>query len=152
MGHRVFAYGTLMFPSIAHAVAGEAAPARSARLDDHARHALRDRAFPGAVPRPGSRIDGRVYEHLSAAALARIDAFEGNLYRREQVWVRVGEEGRACEALVYLLRPRWRALLLARDWSPEQFRRDWLHRYLEICGEASPQRRPTPGPTAIGRR
>lgn len=152
MRHRVFAYGTLMFPAIARAVSGEAAPARPARLDDHARHALRDRAYPGAVPRSGACIEGIVYGQLSAAALARIDAFEGELYRRDEVPVRVGDEGQPCTALVYVVRPRWRTLLLARDWSPEQFRRDWLDRYLQLCGEEFPQERATRGATASTHR
>lgn len=130
MRYRVFAYGTLMFPEIAAAVAGERLECEPARLPDHARHALRQRPYPGAVPCPGRQIEGVLCHDVSARALARIDAFEGGLYRRHHVAVRFGDQGESCGALVYLLRPRWHPLLLRADWCPDTFRERWLEHYL----------------------
>lgn len=142
MRYRVFAYGTLMFPEIAASVTGERTPHERARLPDHARHALRRRIHPGAVHRPGHSIDGVVYHDLTPAALTRIDDFEDPLYRRHRVTVIAGEHARECEALVYLLRPRWQALLLPHDWCPETFRRHWHARFLERCREEFLQHTP----------
>lgn len=133
MRYRVFAYGTLMFPEIAATVTGERPRGESARLPDHARHALRRRVYPGAVQRPGHAIEGVLYHDLSPAALARIDDFEGELYRRHRVTVLAGCDQRPCEALVYLVRPRWHPLLLPHDWCPDTFRREWHANYLQRC-------------------
>lgn len=142
MRYRVFAYGTLMLPEIAASVTGECPQPEPARLPDHARHALRQRVFPGAVPRPGHAIDGVVYHDLTAAALERIDDFEGTLFHRRRVTVLTGGDGRESSAFVYLLRPRWRPLLLARDWSPRTFRRHWHPHYLRHCSEATRRQPP----------
>lgn len=128
--HRVFAYGTLMFSGIATPVTGERIACRRARLDDHARHALRARPYPGAIPRYRHRIDGVLLEGVTASALARIDDFGGDLYRRRRVAL-VDMDGESRSALVYLLRPRWHPLLLDGDWCPETFRRHWHRRYVE---------------------
>lgn len=135
MQHRVFAYGTLMFPGIASAVTGEQPAWQDARLDDHARRALRDRPYPGAVPRSGESIRGVLLHRVSPVALARIDEFEGALYRRQQVNV-LGDDGDRYPALVYLLRPRWHPLLLPRDWYHETFHRQWHAYYVRrMTGE-----------------
>lgn len=145
MRYRVFAYGTLMFPEIAATVTGERPAAESARLPGHARHALRERVYPGAVPRPGHEIEGVLYHDLTPAALVRVDEFEGELYCRRRVTVLGGPDERPCEALVYLVRPRWQPLLLPRDWCPERFRREWHAAYLQRCSEEFPQRAATRG-------
>jgi len=126
---RLFAYGTLMFPEIASLVTGERPPRQDARLDDHARHALRDRPCPGAVPRGGASIPGTLLHRLPPGALSRIDAFEGERYRRVSVNVRA-DDGDEYPALVYLLRPRWHPLLLPHDWCHESFQRQWHARYV----------------------
>lgn len=133
MRHRVFAYGTLMFPEIAATVTGERPASESARLPGHSRHALRQRVYPGAVPRSGHSIEGVLYHGLTPAALARIDDFEGELYRRHRVTVLAGPDGHSCEALVYLVRPRWQPLLLPQDWCPDRFRREHHAAYLQRC-------------------
>lgn len=135
MQHRVFAYGTLMFPEIASAVTGELPARQDARLDDHARRALRDRPYPGAIPRSGESIPGVLLHRVSPMALARIDEFEGALYRRQSVVV-LGDDGDQYPALVYLLRPRWHPLLLPRDWCHDTFQRQWHAHYVRrMSGE-----------------
>jgi hypothetical protein len=66
---------------------------------------------------------------LSPGALARIDEFEGERYRRQPVTVQ-GDDGREYPALVYLLRPRWHSLLLPHDWCHETFHRQWHAHYI----------------------
>lgn len=140
MRHRVFAYGTLMFPEIATTVTGERPVSESARLPDHSRHVLRQRVYPGAVSRPGHSIEGVLYHDITPAALVRIDDFEGELYRRHRVTVLAGPDGHPCEALVYLVRPRWQPLLLPQDWSPGRFRRECHAAYLQRCSAEFLQR------------
>lgn len=129
MQQRVFAYGTLIFPGIASLVTGEQPGRQKARLDDHARHALRDQPCPGAAASSGESIPGLLVHGISPVALARIDEFEGGRYRRQPVNVQ-GDDDRECRALVYLLRPRWHPLLLPRDWCHHTFHRRWHTHYI----------------------
>ncbi|MDZ7828375.1 MAG: gamma-glutamylcyclotransferase family protein [Halofilum sp. (in: g-proteobacteria)] len=129
MQHRVFAYGTLMFPGIAAVVTGEQPPRQGARLDGHARRALRDRPCPGAFPCRDESIPGVLLHRVSPRALARIDEFEGERYRRQRVNVQA-DDGVEHTALVYLLRPRWHPLLLPHDWCHDTFHRQWHAHYI----------------------
>lgn len=129
MQYRVFAYGTLMFPGIASLVTGEQPARQEARLDDHARRALRDRPCPGAVACSGESIAGVLLHRVSATALGRIDEFEGERYRRQRVTVRA-DDGDLYPALVYLLRPHWHVLLHPHDWCHDTFHRHWHAHYI----------------------
>ncbi len=60
---------------------------RSARLQDHARLGVRDESYPALVKQSGASVDGVLIEGLTTADLARLDAFEGEDYRRETVTV-----------------------------------------------------------------
>ncbi|MDZ7748150.1 MAG: gamma-glutamylcyclotransferase family protein [Halofilum sp. (in: g-proteobacteria)] len=133
----IFVYGTLQFPDIAAAVAGRPLQGRGARLVGYARFQVQRAPFPGIAPRPGARVDGLVYEDVDAAALARIDAFEGELYRRERVCVEPHDGDGPLQAQTYVVRPRWRSALRDRDWDPEAFAREWHAAYLREFGGVS---------------
>ena len=85
MSHHLFTYGTLMCADIFRAVAGQALESVPATLAGFARHPVRGAHYPGIVAAPGHSVTGRVYRGLSTAALARLDRFEGALYRRQRV-------------------------------------------------------------------
>lgn len=128
---RIFAYGTLQFPAIMAAVTGVSRPGRLARLDDYGRYCVRDAPFPGIAPREGGQVAGLVYSRVDADALARIDAFEGALYRRERVLVQA--DGRPLSAETYIVRPHWRGLLIDADWDADAFARRWHDAYVRAC-------------------
>lgn len=134
-GRRIFVYGTLQFPAIARAVTGRSLAARPARLPGFARYRVRDAPYPGIVPRAGSGVPGLLYEGVDAAALARLDEFEGPMYRRERVAVELSRDGSRLHAEAYVVRPRWRSALCNADWDPDAFERDWHAAYLRACGE-----------------
>jgi gamma-glutamylcyclotransferase (GGCT)/AIG2-like uncharacterized protein YtfP len=82
MASHVFTYGSLMFAPVWQRVVGGAYRSAPAWLDGYARHALADDAYPGMIEAAGSRVDGLVYFDVTDADLARLDAFEGDEYRR----------------------------------------------------------------------
>jgi len=128
-GHRVFVYGTLQFPDVTEVVTGRRLDGAGARLDGFARYQVRGEPFPGIVPADKASVSGLVYEGIDAAALERIDEFEGALYRREPVRiVRLGD-GALLDAETYVVRPRWRPMLRNRDWDEAAFDRHWRAYY-----------------------
>lgn len=131
-GEALFTYGTLMCPEVLAAVAGATGTARPARLHDHARRRIRGVVWPGAVAHPGASVEGVLWSGLSAAALARLDHFEGAAFRREPVVVSTADGDVTAAAYILASNHRWR--LTERDWAPATFRARHLAGYLERLG------------------
>jgi len=123
--HRIFVYGTLQYPDVAQAVTGQRLEGHPARLDGYARYQVRRAPFPGIVPAHGRSVEGLIYAGIDAHTLAHIDAFEGSLYRRESVTVVLVATNARAAAQAYVVRPRYRSRLAARDWDEHGFLRDW---------------------------
>lgn len=120
----LFTYGTLMCPEVLAAVAGATGVARPARLPGYARRRVRGAVWPGILPRPGASVDGVLWSGLGAAALARLDRYEGAAFRREAVVVTAAEGEVPAQAYVLAARYRWR--LTSHGWAPEAFRARYL--------------------------
>jgi gamma-glutamylcyclotransferase (GGCT)/AIG2-like uncharacterized protein YtfP len=129
MADALFCYGTLCFPEIMRRVAGAVPESESAILVDYACYALVDLAYPGIVMERGAQVGGVLYQGLSRAQFAKLDAYEGAQYRRERVWVTTAPRLRR-QVWTYTLQPRYYHRLTKRTWSLEQFRREELARYL----------------------
>ena len=123
----LFAYGTLIFDEVMAAVTGEAGASLDAVLPGFERRLLRGAVYPGIAPRDGSEVHGRAWTGLGAEAFARLDRFEGPMYRRETHRV-VTRDG-LLEAQVYVVRPGYRWMMTARSWDPGEFRARSLARY-----------------------
>lgn len=125
----VFVYGSLQFPKVWRTVVRGNYNGAPALLQGHRRSALRDAEYPGAVPDPGARIAGWVWFDIDADDVARLDAFEGDEYRRDEVVVVVeAGEARVCDAQVYVFLEHPR--LAALDWDAAAFERDHLEHFL----------------------
>jgi gamma-glutamylcyclotransferase (GGCT)/AIG2-like uncharacterized protein YtfP len=129
---RLFTYGTLMLAEVMEIVAGRPFPSRRAALPGYRRRLLRGRVYPGIVPAAGEAVEGVLWEGLDAAALARIDRFEGALYDRPELRV-TPASGESCAAFVYVLRDAQRALLTESAWDEAEFRARHLRDYLAGC-------------------
>jgi len=123
-GEAIFTYGTLMCPEVLAAVAGATGAPRPARLPGYARRRVRGAVWPGILPRPGASVDGVLWSGLGAAALARLDRYEGVAFRREAVVVATAEGEVPAQAYVLAARHRWR--LTRHDWAPQTFRARYL--------------------------
>jgi gamma-glutamylcyclotransferase (GGCT)/AIG2-like uncharacterized protein YtfP len=128
----VFAYGTLEIPAVMEAVTGRRFPGREARVVGFARHRLRGRLYPAAVPEPGAVLAGRLYESVDPGTLARLDRFEGRLYRRRRVCAELAGGGERL-AEIYLLAEGRRGELLPEPWDREAFVKLHLGAYLASC-------------------
>ncbi len=129
---RVFTYGTLAFAEVMEAVAGRAFASEPATLEGFVRLCVRGVVYPGVRARPGAAVDGVLYRGLDAAALARLDRFEGALYERRRLAVRL-ERGASCDAWVYVVPEALAHRLADEPWDPERFRREHLPAYLAHC-------------------
>lgn len=126
----LFVYGTLGFPAMMQAVLGRTLPARDAVLHGYCRYQVRKRVFPAIVPCPHGCVHGRLFAGVAGWMLERIDDYEGPPYRRERVTVLAGDDGGPVDAVTYVLRPRYRPLLLDHDWDPDEFARRWHDWYV----------------------
>ncbi|MGH7289542.1 MAG: gamma-glutamylcyclotransferase family protein [Myxococcota bacterium] len=129
---RLFAYGTLRVPEVLEIVAGRRFGAEPARLEGFRCSALVGVVYPAVLPAPGATTGGVVYAGLDAAAVARIDRFEGDLYERRALSVALAS-GAHCEALVYVLRPEHFVLATDAGWDLQAFRGRHLRDYLASC-------------------
>lgn len=129
MPDQLFCYGTLCIPDIMRRVSGSLPQSASATLLNYACYALAGLVYPGIIFQKGVSVDGVVYQGLSRAQLAKLDAYEGAQYRRLRVWVTAANDQRV-QAWTYVLQPRYYHRLTGRPWSLEQFRREQLPVYL----------------------
>lgn len=114
MTAQVFLYGTLLDPGVLERMAGRRGLARRlrpARLPGYRRAALRGTPYPTLFRDPRAATDGAVLR-LGPAAMARLGAYEGALYRLRPVRVLTGRGG--ARARAWTAEPR-RADRL-RDW------------------------------------
>lgn len=119
----LFAYGTLMCADIMRAASACPELAGSAGLlRDHCRLCVRGEHYPGLVPHPGASVEGIVYHAVPAAAWARLDRFEGDLYVRASVAVELAD-ATICRVQTYLVRPELSGCLEDRVWQLESFLR-----------------------------
>jgi len=120
MPDHCFTYGSLMCEDIMGAVCAFPATSLPARLDGFRRHPVIGEDYPGMVPAAGATVAGRLYLDLPASAWPRLDAFEGDAYRRETVEVALAD-GRRLAAWTYVFKPALAARLGAGDWDFERF-------------------------------
>ncbi len=129
----LFAYGTLIFPEVMEAVLNRRPPMRPAALEDHAALQVRGAPYPGLAPRPGVRAAGILWEGLSEADLAALDAYEGDGFTRRAVEVVC--RGTRRPALVYVPAPGREPELTGAPWDPAGFRRSALAAWLRSVRE-----------------
>ena len=117
---RLFAYGSLRCPDIMHRVAGLCDRLGPATLDGYRCMRVRDEEYPAIVQCVAHTTDGLVYENVSIPALARLDDFEGEMYSRTKVTVRL-ESGLEIETFTYIIQPEFHHCLTDDDWQFERF-------------------------------
>lgn len=128
MTHHLYAYGTLQVRAVISLIVGRELVGYPAQLAGYARYRITDRVYPAIVPAAASEVDGVVYSGLDTAELERLDLYEGELYERRGLLVRVGE--RVVIAHCYVLRPEHAARLSSEPWDLAAFERDHLASYL----------------------
>ena len=122
MMRRLFTYGSLMCSDIMLSVAGACREVGPAVLSGYTRFRVKGEVYPAVVPREDATVEGVLYDEIDARALARLDAFEGEMYSRKTVSVRIGEnEFRT--AYTYVLRREFFHFATTETWSFDEFLR-----------------------------
>jgi len=107
-----------MMPEVMQAVTGKSFTSSAGILPNHVRHRLRGRVYPGIVRCAHRFVHGRVYHGVDRHALALLDNFEGDEYRRIRVNVTI-VGGKHTIAYAYVIRPSCARLMTKLDWDLE---------------------------------
>ena len=129
MRHHLFCYGTLQIPAVIQAVIGRRFKGRSAELPGYAAFQVRQAEYPGLCRAPGRSAPGQLYFDLTPGELAILDRFEGRLYRRRWLAVRM-RDGRRRGAWVYVVQPARRRHLVRSPWDLREFRQRRYRRFM----------------------
>lgn len=93
------------------------------------RMGLKGEDYPAMVAQTGGRVRGVVYGGLTPAAWDRLDRFEGEMYARRVVTVRM-DDGRVLDTAAYILRPQFHDRLTDSEWDYAAFLKDGKARFL----------------------
>lgn len=121
----IFAYGSLMIPTIFKAVTGRSLASYEALLNNYARYCLKHDTYPGIVPSIGITTDGVIYFDVDADAIDKLDAFEGSYYLRTPVTATLKAPANGLytvDATAYVVKPEFRYILSDRPWHFEEFK------------------------------
>jgi gamma-glutamylcyclotransferase (GGCT)/AIG2-like uncharacterized protein YtfP len=124
----LFTYGTLMCEEIMEEVSGCRFQKTGAVLEGYCRRGIRGEEYPGIVPKKDESVCGVVYRGIPDEAWARLDRFEGALYERHAVTVRLAGE-KPLVAWTYIVHPRYRYILTEHEWDFSLFLREGKARF-----------------------
>lgn len=129
MSTHLFTYGTLMFPDVWRIVVGRDFPHKPATLAGYEIFRVKGAHYPGIIKSafrpstlsPPPSVPGVLYFDLDAAALERLDRFEGDQYRRQSLPVVACDD---CEIAVdaYVVPQESRHLLTDDVWTAAEFK------------------------------
>lgn len=125
----IFAYGTLMIPSVMHAVTGRHFRLQKAILRDYARFRVKGESYPGIIPVTDAITEGIIYFNVNEFSLEQLDIFEGDLYERIGVRVET-EEKEMLDAQAYVIQSKYLGYLSRTAWDVEEFIKKDLEMFL----------------------
>ena len=120
----LFAYGTLMFPTVIQSVIGRVPTSRPATIAGYRRFEVTGESFPGLIEGDGTSIEGLLYFDLGKDEWERLTAFEDDFYNLEEVAVSSAQE--TVHALAYIVPAARKTVLSEKAWDPEDFRKNHL--------------------------
>lgn len=126
---RLFAYGTLQVPEVLQAVIGGQRRGEPALLNGFRRFCVPGKPYPAIVADVSSAVPGLLYEGLSAADLELLDYYEGELYERRELPVKV--QSSELVAKCYVLGEAHATLIVDAAWDLREFEREHLASYLQ---------------------
>lgn len=113
---KLFTYGSLMCEDIMARVARGHFPATPATLSGYARQTMKKATYPGLRPQSNAVTKGIVYSQLTPQAFHHLDMFEGSMYDRIEVTVKL-ENKLPTSAYVYVTRAVYHRYLKKEDWD-----------------------------------
>ncbi len=116
----IFAYGTLMIPSVMYAVTGRHFRSQKAILRDYARFTVKGESYPGIITVTDAITEGIIYFNVDELSLGQLDTFEGDLYQRTRI--RVETEGKGIlNAETYVTKSKYLGYLSLKGWDVKKF-------------------------------
>ena len=116
----IFAYGTLMIPSVMHAITARHFRSQKAILRDYARFTVKGESYPGIIPVRGAITEGIICLNVDELSLGQLDTFEGDLYQRTRI--RVETEGKGIlNTETYVIQSKYLGYLSLKGWDVKKF-------------------------------
>ena len=125
----IFAYGTLMIPSVMHAVTGRHFRSQKASLRNYARFRVKGESYPGIIPVRNAITEGIIYFNVNEFSLEQLDTFEGDLYERTRIRVET-EEKEIQNAEAYVIQSKYLGYLSLEAWDVKEFIKKDLEMFL----------------------
>jgi gamma-glutamylcyclotransferase (GGCT)/AIG2-like uncharacterized protein YtfP len=129
MNLNIFAYGTLMIPSVMHAVTARHFRSQKAILRDYARFRVKGESYPGIIPVTDAITEGIVYFNGNEFSLEQLDTFEGDLYERTRIRVET-QEKEILNAQAYVIQSKYLGYLSRKEWDVKEFIKKDLEMFL----------------------
>ena len=110
-----------MEPRLFRHITGQVADGQPAYLSGYKRRIVSGTPYPAIISSDEESpvLEGILYEGLTVSALAALDEFEGDHYRRVTVEVQTAQGLRTCETFV--LKEMHKELLSEEDWVLERY-------------------------------
>jgi len=118
----LFTYGSLMCDDIMLQVSGEQPKRQQARLIGFFCSTIHGETYPGISPAAEHIVEGVLYFDVGRSAIERLDAFEGEYYKRSDITVLCSPQGEIA-ATAYIIKAQYNHLLTGKSWSYENFLR-----------------------------
>lgn len=116
----LFTYGSLMFPAVWRQLVSEPRESKLAFLPNFSRRLIFLDTYPLIIADTAyTGILGKIYFGLTTADIARLDWFEGEIYRRIRIDAQVGREKISCET--YVPKPEYETLVRQDIWRGDIF-------------------------------
>ena len=131
----LFCYGSLEFAEVMRAVTGRSFAHEPARIDGWVRVCVRGQKYPGLRPRLWSSTQGTLWRGIDEQSAAKLDRFEGTLYRRRSLPVRT-HGGVSVTAQVYVVPDENQKLLSNAPWEKARFARESLAEFLRALSRS----------------
>lgn len=112
----LFAYGTLMCEDIMQDVAGCLPHNIPATLTGYSRRSVRNEYYPAVIREKDSFVEGTVYLDVPDRAWESLDTYEGDMYARTYVHVRLAD-GSEVPAVVYVATHEFLRQIEEYDWD-----------------------------------
>lgn len=120
MKNNLFAYGTLMCEDIMMEVAGCCPAHCRGILTGYSRRPVRGEVYPALIPDEKGGVEGILYFDISTHALELLDQFEGEIYSRRAVEIRLPYET-VVHAESYVLQPEFLHRIEETEWDFDNF-------------------------------
>ena len=113
--HKLFAYGTLLYPQCIRGLLGRVPDSQAARLTGYVAKTVCAENYPGLLIRHRTTTRGRLYARLTPGELRKLDSYEGKDYRRVRLSV-MTDDNRRSIAWVYVTRPAAQRRVTRQNW------------------------------------